>query len=98
MLAYQSSCCQYQSSPVLKLSKSLSKIKIQEPGAKILKKDHKSIAGLLCIVSGGCRITSPSSPVCMKKLSPGPVNTLIGMGTEIIALCLQQIGRECGGA
>ena len=42
-------------------------------------------------------IAATSSPVGMEKFAARPVDAFIGMRTEIITLCLQQIGRQSRG-
>ena len=39
-----------------------------------------------------------TGPVGMEEFAPGRVQPLIGMGAEIIALSLQQVGAEALGA
>ena len=44
------------------------------------------------VVGGGGSIAAPAGPVGVEELTAGFVRPLVGMGAEVVALCLEQIG------
>jgi hypothetical protein len=54
--------------------------------------------GRLYVISCGSGGSSAAGPVGMEEFATGLINTLVGMGTKVIALSLQQIGGQALGA
>ena len=52
----------------------------------------------LCVVSGGGGVAAEFAPVGVEELSARSVGAFIGMGAEVVALALEQVGGEGGGA
>ena len=50
------------------------------------------------VVGAGRGITAVSGPVRVEELTPGFIDALVGMRSEIVALCLQEIGGEAAAA
>ena len=46
------------------------------------------------IVGGGSRIATGACPVGVEKLTFRPIDALIGVGAEVVALRLQQVGGQ----
>ncbi len=46
------------------------------------------------LVSAGRGIAAPSGPVCVEELAARPIRSFVGVGAEIVTLCLDQIGRQ----
>src|SRR5262245_51686375 len=48
----------------------------------------------LGVVAAGCHSAAPSGPVRVEELPPGFVGTLVRVSSKIVALSLQEIGRQ----